>query len=168
MIDHGHVKELGTHEQLLALKGTYAELVALQGGVASPGPSHATAAGEAEEAAKKKKKAEEEEKESKIKAAQSNIGVSLSRRLSRALSMRRAPQTDGEKRPSLWALSFRHWPYLAVGILANCALGVLFPFWVRACAWESIDLGATVRRCMAEASDRLMLRSQQPSVHHPQ
>lgn len=132
MIDHGHVKELGTHEELLALNGVYSQLVALQGGhsVSSPGPSHATAAGEAEEAAKNKQE-EEEDKKSKIKAAQSNIGASLSRRLSRALSLRRAPQTDGEKRPSLWGLSFRHWPYLVVGILANCALGVLFPFWVR-------------------------------------
>lgn len=142
VIDHGHVKELGTHEELLGLNGTYAELVALQGGLPSPGPSHATAAGEAEEAAKKKT---EEEKESKIKAAQSNIGVSLSRRLSRALSIRRAPQTDREERPSLWGLSFRHWPYLMVGILANSALGVLFPFWVRKCVVGSIDPSIRVR-----------------------
>ncbi len=121
----------------MALNGTYAELIALQGGkgLASPGVGiNPTGAGEA--AAEQKKKMEKQEEaakqqQSKIKAAQSSVGVSLSRRLSRALSLRpQAPQTDGEARPSLWGLSFRHWPYLMVGILANCALGVLFPFWV--------------------------------------
>lgn len=165
VIDHGHVKELGTHDELLALNGTYAELIALQGGKSTATP---TAAGEAAAAEKKEQEAPEQ---SQIKTEKPTLRASLSRRLSRALSLHRAPQTDGEERPSLWGLSFRHWPYLAVGILANCALGVLFPFWVR--ANSSVGGWRVCQGCLAcevtharDRKTRPYLSPNPTSIHH--
>lgn len=123
VIDHGHVKELGTHTELLALNGIYAELVALQGGHGKDDePADGAGATQVEESLSMP---------AVVKAAPEPKGLGasmrrMSRALSRALSMKRR---DEEPRPSLWGLSFRHWPYLMVGLLANCGLGVLFPFW---------------------------------------
>ena len=122
VIDKGHVKELGSHDELLALNGIYAELVALQGGHGKD-DEPADGAGGVEELAP--------QVPTVVKAAPEPKGLGasvrrMSRALSRALSMKRR---DEEVRPSLWGLSFRHWPYLMVGLLANCGLGVLFPFW---------------------------------------
>lgn len=127
VIDKGQVKELGSHDELLALNGLYAELVALQGGHGR----EEDVAGGAGEVVK------EQVPPALIKAVPTGgkgLGASV-RRLSRAVSQAiRQSLTfhEDEKkgaRPSLWGLSFRHWPYLMVGLLSNCALGVLFPFW---------------------------------------
>lgn len=123
IIDKGHVKELGTHEELMALNGIYAELVTLQGG----GAREASGAGAMEEEVVLAP-------ETVIKPAplEKGIGASvrrMSRAISHALSMSVKHKDEHEARPSLWGLSFRHWPYLVVGLLANCGLGVLFPFW---------------------------------------
>lgn len=125
VIEKGMVKELGSHDELLALNGLYAELVALQGG-----HGHDDVAEGAGEVVK------EQAPPALVKAVPEGgkgMGASV-RRLSRAVSQafRKTLTFHDEKkeaRPSLWGLSFRHWPYLMVGLLSNCALGVLFPFW---------------------------------------
>jgi ATP-binding cassette subfamily B (MDR/TAP) protein 1 len=137
VIDKGQVKELGSHEELMARQGIYAELVALQGGSgreeAVEGAGKVQAEGGAEGG-------DEVTRVKSVSVSRLPLGASM-RRLSRAVSQvlrESLPFQDGveggtegtaEDRPSLWGLSFRHWPYLLVGLLSNCALGVLFPFW---------------------------------------
>ncbi|EKU20418.1 hypothetical protein NGA_0545900 [Nannochloropsis gaditana CCMP526] len=137
VIDKGQVKELGSHEELMARQGIYAELVALQGGSgreeAVEGAGKVQAEGGAEGG-------DEVSRVKSVSVSRLPLGASM-RRLSRAVSQvlrESLPFQDGveegtegaaEGRPSLWGLSFRHWPYLLVGLLSNCALGVLFPFW---------------------------------------
>ncbi len=127
VIDKGQVKEIGSHDELLALNGLYSELLALQGG---NGREEAVACGAGEVV-------KEEVPPVLVKAmptGYTGLGASV-RRLSRAVShaLRQSltfhEDDKKEARPSLWGLSFRHWPYLTVGLLSNCALGVLFPLW---------------------------------------
>jgi hypothetical protein len=119
VIVKGSVKELGHHDDLMALGGVYAELVALQGGnrdkkegalpQASSNPALPSLAkdGEAGSAAP---------------GAGEMEGVKVEVPPPRA-------RADDAKRPSVWGLALRYWPYLFIGLLAECCLGVMFPLW---------------------------------------
>lgn len=122
VVKAGHIIELGSHDELIAMNGMYAELVTLQSGnnrvtsstpgeetdvISTPSPKFADPFGQAED-----NNDEEEEDTETLK----QIVVE-------------EPETTSTKRPSVWALALQHWPFLALGVIFSCGLGCLFPLW---------------------------------------
>lgn len=124
VVKAGHIIELGSHDELLAMNGMYAELVALQSGgnrrdaasptpdeeidiTPNPSPKFADPFGQVDG-----NHNEEEEDTETLK----QIVVE-------------EPETTSAKRPSVWALALQHWPFLAIGVIFSCGLGCLFPMW---------------------------------------
>jgi len=131
VVERGRVKELGTHDELMALKGTYAELVALQGGANAKSPTTI----------------DTEEVDDDGVTPPTTPAPALSKKASshadkgaqgagdlESISVQdpSSPTSAGAQqvnKPSVWSLSLRHWGYLSVGLIFSALLGVVFPLW---------------------------------------
>jgi hypothetical protein len=147
VIEKGRVKEIGNHDDLMALSGLYAELVALQGGTTprTPGQTPKVSGAVvlfvslpddtslADPRLPTQLELDDPTRPAELLTDSSDVpkgesGVELTqRKLDAAGSLMEvkieASESEKGPRPGIWSLTFRHWPYLLLGLLSQSAIG---------------------------------------------